>query len=46
MGEPNYVLARSTDDYVIWCVTGNHVYLPGDVTITDPPQPIWALYSP
>jgi hypothetical protein len=44
--EPHHVLARSTNDYVIWCVTGNHVYLPGGVTITNPPQPIWALYSP
>ena len=44
--EPQYVLARSTDDYVIWCVTGEHVYLPGGVTITRPPTPIWALYSP
>jgi hypothetical protein len=36
----------ATDDDVIWCVTDNHVDLPGGVTITDPPQPIWARYSP
>jgi hypothetical protein len=31
-GIPEFTFARSTDNYVIWCVKGNHVYLPGDVT--------------
>ncbi len=45
-GVPPYTFARSTDNYQIWCTEGQHVYLPGDVTITDPPEPIWGLYSP
>ena len=43
---PLFTFARSTDDYTIWCAEGTQVYLPGNVTIYDPPQPIWALYSP
>lgn len=38
--------ARSTDDYMIWCAEGTSVYLPGNRSVTDPPQPIWGLYSP
>lgn len=41
-----FTFARSTDDYQIWCAEGTNVYLPGGVTVSDPPQPIWALYSP
>jgi hypothetical protein len=45
-GEPNYVFGRSTDDYVIWCFKGTHAYLPGGVTVTSLPQPVWTLYRP
>ena len=38
--------ARSTDDYMIWCAEGTSVNLPGNRSVTDPPQPIWGLYSP
>jgi hypothetical protein len=41
-----FTFARSTDDYTIWCAEGTHLLLPGKVTVNDPPQPIWALYSP
>lgn len=41
-----FTFARSTDDYQVWCAEGTSVYLPGGVTVNDPPQPIWALYSP
>ncbi|BDX32479.1 hypothetical protein TUM20985_30260 [Mycobacterium antarcticum] len=45
-GVPLFTFARSTDDYMIWCAEGTHLLLPGKVTVNDPPQPIWALYSP
>lgn len=43
---PLFTFARSTDDYQVWCAEGTNLLLPGGVTVTDPPQPIWALYSP
>jgi serine/threonine protein kinase, bacterial len=40
-------MARSTDDYLIFCM-GNQLraYLPGGRTISPASEPIWQLYSP
>jgi hypothetical protein len=46
-GEPQFVYARSTDGYMIWCIdNASRVYEPGGVTLEHPAGPIWALYSP
>jgi serine/threonine-protein kinase len=41
------IMARSTDDYLIFCM-GNQLraYLPGGRTISPAPEPMWQLYSP
>lgn len=46
VGVTLFTFGRTPDDYQIWCAEGTHVDLPGGVTVTDPPQPIWGLYSP
>lgn len=45
-GTPLFTFARSTDNYQIWCAEGTNLLLPGGASVTNPPQPIWALYSP
>lgn len=41
-----FTFARSTDSYQIWCAEGTNLLMPGGSTVENPPQPIWALYSP
>ena len=44
---PQFVLSRSTDGYMIWCIgNASRVLEPGGVTLERPAGPIWALYSP
>jgi hypothetical protein len=41
-----FTFGRTPNDYQVWCAEGTSVGLPGGGAVTNPPIPIWGLYSP